>query len=211
MSYDPSIWQNFDTVSNFIDYDIHQYDSTFSGTCGTYEVTKYGAECYAFLLGIRSVRDHRLSIDDYSQLPGGLDNTPYTTSFNKSNNGNATCGITPLDSAVRMFQIPQYENFFNGYCPGQTGEIKGNLTVEGCFENCSSWDYFTYQSSECTCGNTRDKETCDDWVYDDTVQSYRILNCTPGLYHSGVCTDPDAYPLSDVIEATTFKSAPITV
>jgi len=205
LSSSPSIWQNFDTVSNFIDYDIHQYDSTFAGTCGTYEVTKYGAECYAFLLGIRSVRDHSIVIDDYSQFPGGLDNTPYTTSFNKSNNGNATCGITPLDSAVRIFQIPQYENFLNGYCPGQVSEIKGNINVEECFENCSSWTYFTYQSSECTCGNTRDKETCDDWVYDDTVQSYRILNCTPGLYHSGVCTDPDAYPLSDVIEATTLQ------
>ena len=182
-------WQNFDTESNFILEEIHQFDDRFAGTCGTYEKTLSGEVCFSFMNGERH------------------DLTPYTTSFNQSNNVNATCGITPLDSNIRTFQVPQYEMFNSGHCPGQEKELKGNLTVEECFGNCSSWDYFTHEPSidnVCTCGNTRDRETCDDWIFDDT-QSYRKLQCPPGGYHDGVCTDPDAYPLSDVIEATTLQ------
>lgn len=268
-------WENFDTESNFILEEIHQFDDRFAGTCGTYDKTLSGEICFSFI----HHDDHRF------EEPGKWhDYTPYTTSFNQSNNVNATCGITPLDSNVRMFQVPQYDMFYSGYCPGQEKELKGNLTVEECFGNCSSWDYFTHKLSkwiyttakdgyceddgvqigpywdfksieecfdicvgndakhftvgtddtcrcysidvsecsswlvseyytsyniertdnECTCGNTRDRETCDDWVFDDT-QSYRKLQCPPGGYHDGVCTDPDAYPLSEIIEATTLQ------
>ena len=273
--YNSNEWQNFDTESNFILEEIHQFDDRFAGTCGTYEKTLTGEVCFSFI-----GKD-----DDRFEEPGKWhDYTPYTVGFNQSNNVNATCGITPLDSNVRMFQVPQYDTLNSGHCPGQEKELKGNLTVEECFGNCSSWDYFTHKPSEliyttakdgyceddgvqignymdykpieecfdicvendakhftvttdntcrcysidvsdcsswydtasqtaynieltdnvCTCGNTRDRETCDDWVFDDT-QSYRKLQCPPGGYHDGVCTDPNAYPLSEVIEATTLQ------
>ena len=293
-------WVNFDTESNFILEEIHQFDDRFAGTCGTYDKTLSGEVCFSFMNGAM-------------EEPGKWhDLTPYTTSFDQSNNVNATCGITPLGSNVRTFQVPQYEMFNSGHCPGQEKEIKGTMTVEECFGNCSSWDYFTHEPSKrvptlvdsicnvnscdggcviglghdeyafpieqgfeicynhcleqeetsgetvksfsyyqagtiwscrclsifnsecpetyqcltivngeclnktyftydiipvedaCTCGNTRDRETCDDWIFDDT-QSYRKLQCPPGGYHDGVCTDPDAYPLSEVIEATTLQ------
>ena len=203
MQYNNFDWD--DSARNFNLEELHQFDDRFKDTCGTYNQTFYGATCYSFMYGLGDGRGSSIYIDDISQLPGGLDFNDYTTTFDLVYGNNVTCDVSlEVDSKsdVRSYQVPTYKFIGEGYCPGKANEPKGTLTVEECYQSCSTWDYFTV-SDICHCGNTDKRHTCDDWDSTAGISSYRKVDCGgPILYRNLVCVDKNVHMLTDVAATT---------
>ena len=199
-----------DSTRNFDLEEFHQFDDRFKDTCGTYNQTFYGATCYSFMYGLGDAfytgKGSSIYIEDISQLPGGMDFSDYNTNFDLIyGDTNVTCDVSlEVDprSDVRRYQVPTYKFIGEGYCPGKANESKGTLTVEECYQSCSTWDYFTV-SNTCHCGNTDKRHTCDDWNSTAGISSYRNVVCGgPILYRNLVCVDKDVFALTDVVATT---------
>ena len=118
-----------DTMKNFeFNMGARQIDDTFAETCGKYNHTWYGEQCYAHMYGIgmpgegAGTRGSTILIDDISQLPGGIDDTPYVVHFDylPGNEDAITCDVwsesTDPWNNSRVYEIPEYDLIRTGYC-----------------------------------------------------------------------------------------------